>query len=191
MFEPITIPRLNEYTDKVKELDKLLEKKKKILERAAGTHGVDYSKIKVTAGNGNKTSEQERCVMALQKVNAEIEFLKHKCFGVYGLLEEHAVIKTQIARIRKWNYRKVLVYRYLEKWKWSEIIQDFFEFEEDYDTEKDGKYKDIVMYWHRRALEELEKVSNKPYLPAENKQLHFEIKKGNEDERISKSVTGI
>lgn len=173
MFEPISIARLEEYTDKVKELDKLLEKKKKILERAAGTHGVDYSKIKVTSGNSQKTSEQEHFAMALQKVNAEIEFLKYKCFGVYGLLEEHAVLKTQIARIRKWNYRKLLVYRYLEKWKWSEIVQDFFEFESDYDDEKNGKYWDIVMYWHRRALEELEKVSNKPYIPALPKQIRI------------------
>lgn len=49
---------------------------------------------------------------------------------------EHKIIKTQIARIKKWNYRKILVYRYLEKWKWSDIISDFFGFEEDFEEEK-------------------------------------------------------
>lgn len=183
MFEPITIARLNEYTEKVAELDSKLEKRKNIIARMGGTHSVDYSKIKVTNGNGQKTSEQEHLTMALQKVNAEIDFLKYKCFKVYGLLEEHAVIKAQISRVPKWNYKKVLIYRYLEKWKWAEIVQDFFEFEDDYEEEKKGKYWDIVMYWNRRALEELEKVSNKPYLPAKNQQLHLEIKENTCDDR--------
>lgn len=160
MYEPITIQRLNDYTEIVKELDFLLRKKEQIKAKLGILSGVDYSKIKVTAGNGQKTSEQEHYAMALQKINKKID--EYKAW----LVPEHQIIKTQIARVKKWNYRKILVYRYLEKWKWSEIIQDFFEFEEDFETEKDTKYKDTVMYWHRRALEELEKVSNKPYLPA-------------------------
>ena len=164
-FEPITPERMKDYSQKVKELDKLIDRKKLILNSAAGAHGVDYSKLKVTTGNGNRTSEEERYVSALKKVDEEINHYLYKVFGVYGLVEEHEVIKTQIKRIKKWNYRKILVYRYLEKWKWSEIIQDFFEFESDYEEEKNGKYKDTVMYWHTRALEELKKVSEKPYVP--------------------------
>lgn len=164
-YEPITVERLQDYTDRVKELDALLTKKKNIISKMSSLHGVDYSRIKVTAGNNAKTSEQEHYAMSLQKVNSEIDYLNYKVFGVYGLIEEHRVITAQIRRIKKWNYRKILVYRYLEKWKWSEIIQDFFEFESDYEEEKNGKYKDTVMYWHTRALEELQKVSEKPYIP--------------------------
>lgn len=171
-FEPITIQRLEDYCDKVRELDCLLDKKQKLLSKINSLKGVDYSQAKVTQSNRKKTTEEEYFSMALENVNREIYFLKYKCFGVYGLLEEHKVIKTQIARIKKWNYRKILVYRYLEKWKWAEIVQDFFEFEEDYETEKNDKYRDTVMYWHRQALKELEKVSNKPYKPI-SKQLHI------------------
>lgn len=164
-YEPITVERLKEYTERVKELDALLQKKKNIISKIGSTHGIDYSRIKVTSGNTGKTSEQEHYAMSLQKINSEIDFLKYKVFECYGLVEEHEVIKAQIKRIKKWNYRKILVYRYLEKWKWSEIIQDFFEFESDYEDEKNGKYKDTVMYWHTRALEELKKISEKPYVP--------------------------
>lgn len=172
MYEPITIKRLNDYTEIVKELDFLLRQKEQIKSKLGILSGVDYSKIKVTAGNRQKTSEQEHYAMALQKVNKKID--EYKAW----LVPEHSIIKTQIARVKKWNYRKILVLRYLEKWKWSEIIQDFFEFEDDYETEKDTKYKDIVMYWHRRALEELEKVSAKPYVLRSLKQLVLEEQKG-------------
>ncbi len=160
MYEPITIQRLNDYTEIVKELDSLLRNKEQIKAKLGILQGVDYSKIKVTAGNGRKTSEQEHYAMALQKINKKID--EYKAW----LIPEHQIIKTQIARVKKGKYRKVLVYRYLEKWKWSEIIQDFFEFEDDFEEEKNSKYWDRMMYWHKRALEELEKVSNKPYLPA-------------------------
>ena len=121
--------------------------------------GVLYAKInEPTSGNSARTSEQEHYVLALQKINKKID--EYKAW----LLPEHQIIKTQIARIKKWNYRKILVYRYLEKWKWAEIVQDFFEFEDDYKEEKDTKYKEKVMYWHRQALAELEKVSSKPYI---------------------------
>lgn len=182
MYEPITIQRLNDYTEIVKELDFLLRKKEQIKAKLGILSGVDYSKIKVTAGNGQKTSEQEHYAMALQKINKKID--EYKAW----LVPEHQIIKTQIARVKKWNYRKILVYRYLEKWKWSEIIQDFFEFEEDFETEKDTKYKDTVMYWHRRALEELEKVSNKPYLPAV-KQLPLNERSNNAERNKSGSLT--
>lgn len=182
MYEPITIQRLNDYTEIVKELDFLLRKKEQIKAKLGILSGVDYSKIKVTAGNGQKTSEQEHYAMTLQKINKKID--EYKAW----LVPEHQIIKTQIARVKKWNYRKILVYRYLEKWKWSEIIQDFFEFEEDFETEKDTKYKDTVMYWHRRALEELEKVSNKPYLPAVE-QLPLNERSNNAERNKSDSLT--
>lgn len=164
MYEPITIKRLDDYTEIVKELDFLLRKKEQIKAKLGILSGIDYSKIKVTAGNGQKTSEQEHYVMALQKINKKID--EYKAW----LVPEHQIIKTQIARVKKWNYRKILVYRYLEKWKWSEIIQDFFEFEDDFEEEKNLKYKDKIFDWNRRALAELEKVSAMPYVKA-SKQL--------------------
>ena len=99
MYEPITIERLDNYTEIVKELDFLLKQKSQIKSKLGLLSGVDYSKIKVTAGNGQKTSEQEHYVMALQKINKKID--EYRAW----LVPEHQIIKTQIARIKKWNYR--------------------------------------------------------------------------------------
>ena len=185
-YEPITVARLNQYTDKVTELDALLDKKQKIQAKLDGLKGVDYSKQKITTGNAQNTSNQEYYAMKLEKVNQEIDKLKYKCFGVYGLLEEHEVIKTQIARIQggkeSWKYRKILVLRYLEKWKWSEIIDEFFGFEDDFEEEKNLKYKDKIFDWNRRALAELEKVSAKPYVKIEKQLvLYGELERRNDN----------
>ena len=169
MYEPITKERLENYSESVRELDSLLKQKEGIKQKIGSLSGIDYSRIKVSSGNSSKISEQEHYVMSLQKINERIDRLRAL------VIPEHNIIKTQIARVKKWNYRKVLILRYLEKWKWSEIIEEFFGFEPDYEDEQYGKYKDTVMYWNRRALEELEKVSNKPFLPVKQLPLELEV----------------
>lgn len=166
MYEPITIERLDNYAEIVKEYDYLLHQKNNLIKKL-GLKAVDYSKIKVTSGNGAKVSEQEHYVMSLQKVNAKIADYES------WLKPEKEIIKTQIARIKKWHFRKILVLRYIEKWKWSEIIDEFFGFEDDFEDEKNLKYKDKIFDWNRRALAELEKVSAMPYKKA-TKQLVLE-----------------
>ena len=166
MYEPITIERLDNYAEIVKEYDYLLHQKNNLIKKL-GLKGVDYSKIKVTSGNGAKISEQEHYVMSLQKINAKIADYES------WLKPEKEIIKTQIARIKKWHFRKILVLRYIEKWKWSEIIDEFFGFEDDFEDEKNLKYKDKIFDWNRRALAELEKVSAMPYIP-NTKQLVME-----------------
>lgn len=162
MYEPITQERLDRYSETVRELDFLLRQKESIKAKVGNLSGIDYSKIKVTSGNSNKVSEQERYTAALSDINEKIDKLRAV------VIPEHNIIKTQIARVKKWNYRKVLILRYLEKWKWSEIVDEFFSFEADYDEGKFGKYKDTIMYWNRRAIEELTKVSEKPYVSKQN-----------------------
>ena len=166
MYEPITIERLDNYAEIVKEYDYLLHQKNNLIKKL-GLKAVDYSKIKVTAGNGAKISEQEHYVMSLQKINAKIADYES------WLKPEKEIIKTQIARIKKWHFRKILVLRYIEKWKWLEIIDEFFGFEDDFEDEKNLKYKDKIFDWNRRALAELEKVSAMPYIPS-SKQLVLE-----------------
>ena len=166
MYEPITIERLDNYAEIVKEYDYLLRQKNNLIKKL-GLKAVDYSKIKVTSGNGAKISEEEHYVMSLQKINAKIADYE------IWLKPEKEIIKTQIARIKKWHFRKILVLRYIEKWKWSEIIDEFFGFEDDFEDEKNLKYKDKIFDWNRRALAELEKVSAMPYIPS-TKQLVLE-----------------
>lgn len=164
LYEPITIKRLEDYSEIVKELDFLLRQKEQLKSKLGLLSGIDYSRIKVTSGNSARTSEQEHYVLALQKINKKID--EYKAW----LLPEHQIIKTQIARIKKWNYRKILVLRYIEKWKWSEIIDEFFGFEDDFEEEKNLRYKDKIFDWNKAALAELEKISAKPYVKA-SKQL--------------------
>lgn len=166
MFEVITQERLDKYKELVKELDSLLEQKKKIVSKL-GLQGVNYSKDKVTVGNKHKLTEEERYTNALIKINSDIDKIRPI------IQKEHLILKTQISRIKKWEYRKLLVYRYIEDWKWSEISQDFFEFEDDYQEEKNDKYHTKLMYWHRRALEELQKVSERPFIKYQ--QLNLEV----------------
>lgn len=166
MYEIITQERLKSYLYSVQELNKLLEQKKKIMDRL-GIKGVDYSKDKVTSGNKMPLTEEEEYTNKLLKINSQIEKIKPP------IVREHQILKTQIGRIKKHEYRKLLVYRYIEGWKWDEIKQDFFEFEDDFKEEKNDKYHTKIMYWHRRALEELQKVSNKPFIKYE--QIKLEV----------------
>lgn len=158
-YEVITTDRLDNYAEIVKEYKTLLKHKKVLIEKIGTLKGVDYSGIKVQPGNGLKTTEQEHYAMKLEQINSKIA--EYEAW----IPPEKEIIKTQIARVRKRDYRKLLVLRYIEKWKWKEIIQEFFEFEIDYEDQKQTKYKDTIMYWNRRALEELKKVSEKPYIP--------------------------
>lgn len=160
MFELITQERLEHYLEQVRELNSLCEQKEKIMSKL-GLHGVDYSKDKVTHGNKLSLTEEEQYTNKLLKINKQIDKLTP------FVSQEHLILKTQISRIKKYEYRKLLVYRYIEKWKWNEIIQDFFEFEDDYKEQKNDKYHTKIMYWHRRALEELQKVSKKPFIKYE------------------------
>ena len=159
MYEPIDRERLKCYTDRIRELDCLLKRKLSI-ERKIGLSGVDYSKIKVTTGNGRQLSEQERHALTLEKINRRIS--EYRAW----VIPEHEIIKTQISRVSRWEYRKVLALRYLEGWKWSEITADFFKLEADFEEQKHDKYKRMVMFWNNAAMRELEAISNTPYIPA-------------------------
>lgn len=159
-YEPITIQRLDDFGAVFREYESLKDQKYK-LEKQLGLSGVDYSKMKVTKGNGQNFSEQERFAIALQKINAKL--LEYEQW----LNPEKEIIVSQISRIKRQEYRKILVLRYIEKWKWSEIIQECFWFEADYEIEKQSKYKDKVLYWNRQALKELETISQKPYVKVE------------------------
>ena len=159
VYEPITLQRMSDFVEIQKEYQELLDRKKKMTARLSSLPAVDYTRVHVANGSSKPISAQERYVLALERLNAEIR----KYEGWLPLEKE--IIKNQIARISKPRYRQVLILRYLERWKWSEIIEECFWFEPDFEEEKHNKYKDIVMYWNRRGLEELEKVSNKPYVP--------------------------
>lgn len=157
----ITLKRLDDFGEVLREYGALLKQKSNLEKRINPLKGVDYSKEKVINGTSRKNSEQERYVLQLEKINARIAYYDE------WLIPEREIIETQIARVRRWEYRKILVLRYIEKWKWSEIIHEFFSFENDFEEQKRDKYKDKVLYWNRQALKELEKVGQKSYIKTE------------------------
>lgn len=165
-YEPITLKRLDDFGEIMKEYETLKRHKRNLIEKCNTLKSIDYSKIKVQTGNGPKISEQEHYAIKLQSINDKIR--EYEAW----IRPEKEIIKNQIARVPKRDYRKLLILRYIDKWKWSEIIQEFFEFELDYEDQKNYRYKDTIMYWNRRALEELQKISAQPYVPVAE-QLHI------------------
>ena len=157
--EAITKQRLEDFGEVIREYNEL-KRQKFLITKKLGLKGVDYSKIKVTNGDSRHSSEQERYIAKLERINNKIKEYEE------WINPEKEIIKNQIARVKRWEFRKVLVYRYIEKWKISEIVQDFFEFEDDYEENKNDKYKERILYWLDRGYQELEEISSKPYIPA-------------------------
>lgn len=165
-YETITKERLKTYLDKVQELNFLLQRKHN-LETKNGLKGVDLSKTKVTNGNSKPFSTPEKHAIELERVNNDIK--KARAF----LDTEHKELITQIGRLKRWYWRRVIVYKYVEAWKISEIISYFFGDEDDYEVEKEGKYRKKVERWLDEAVENLQKVSEKPFIK-QSKQLIIE-----------------
>ena len=166
-YETITKERLKTYLDKVQELNFIMEKKHRI-EAKCGLKGVDLSKIKVINGSSKPFSAPENFTIELEKINKDIKEIR-----AY-LDTEHKELITQIRRLKRWYWRRVIVYKYIEAWKMSEITAYFFGDEEDFEIEKEGKYRKKVERWLDEAVENLQKVSEKPFIKRE-RQLVIEM----------------
>lgn len=138
-----------------------------LIKRINTLKSVDYSKDRVTNGASQHVSEEERFTLRLEKINGLIA----ECEKI--LLPAKERLKQQISRIKRAEYRKILILRYVERWKWSDIIQECFWYEEDFDKSDYTKYKDKVLYWNRASLKALEDLSDKPFIPAN--QLHIGV----------------
>lgn len=137
------------------------KKQKNILEQRIGNlKAVNYNKDKVMNGSSSHLSEQERYAMRLEKLNGLIK----ECEEI--LLPAKERLKQHIKRIKKTEYRKILILRYIERWKWTDIINECFWYEEDINTNFE-KYKDKCLFWNRSALKQLEELTEKPYIKAE------------------------
>lgn len=159
-YETITKDRLKTYLDKVQELNFLMQRKHRI-ELKCGLKGVDLSKTKVINGSSKPFSTPEQFTIELERINNEIK--KSRAF----LDTEHKELTAQIGRLKRWYWRRVVVYKYLEAWKISEIVSYFFSDEEDFEIEKDLKYRKKIERWLDEAIENLEKISEKPFIKKE------------------------
>jgi hypothetical protein len=157
-IEYVDEKRLIKYTDMVSRLNFLIEKKESLKAKYNSIKGIDYQKIKVDTGNQPKLSSQEKIAMAIEKVSKELDTLK------FAVKKEHEIIKVQIARISVWQYRYLLVFRYLDKKPWNEIRDYFFENQPDYNDEPE-KYKTKIMKWRASAIRNLIETSSHPFVP--------------------------
>lgn len=138
-----------------------------LLKRINALKAVNYTSEKVTNGASSHLSEQERFAMKLEKINTTIK----ECESILFPAKER--LKKQISRIKRAEYRKILILRYIERWKWSDIIEECYWYESDFDK-SEQKWKDKIMQQNRAALSQLEKLSDKAYIPTE-KQLQIEV----------------
>ena len=126
---------------------------------------IDYSKDKVMNGASQHISEQERFAMKLEKINrliAEAETI---------LLPAKARLITQIRRIKNSNHRAVLILYFVERRKLTDIVEYLFDVQLDYEEKKDTTYLDCVKRWKREAIEKLEELNNKAYVPVKQLQI--------------------
>lgn len=140
-----------------------------LVKRINALKAVNYTSEKVTNGASSHISEQERFAMKLEKINTTIK----ECESILFPAKER--LKKQISRIKRAEYRKILILRYVERWKWSDIIEECFWYETNFDK-TDPKWKDKIMQQNRAALSQLEKLADKPYIPTEE-QLTLEVNK--------------
>ena len=180
MYEPITRERLDRYLDNCKTLAHY-EQKKRNLEKKVGLSGIDYSKIKVTAGNGHKLSEQERYVAILERVNKEITVLRAE------LEPEHENIINQIRRLKSYKSRIIITLKYIEGRSTQDLVEYFFcddvlwnpegnlqDFKKSTEYEN---YRRQYLLWQQKAIEDIEEISGVPFAPANQvfKQLYLEV----------------
>ena len=111
LYKIVRKERLNKYRNQICQLNFLRNKKYEIL-NTFGLKAYDYSKIKVTTGNGKKLTEQERAVLNVEKYDKKIKELAAR------IEPERAELEAQIDRVdsesNNWRHAESLRSYYLE-----------------------------------------------------------------------------
>lgn len=143
--------------------------------------GVDYSKIKVTAGNGHRLSEQERYVSILERVNHEIDAIRAE------IEPEHEIIVNQIRRLKSSKSRTIITLKYIEGRSTQDLVEYFFCDDPLFNPENNltdfkkspeyENYRRQYLLWQQKAIEDIEEISGVAFAPANQvfKQLYLEI----------------
>ena len=131
LWKIIKKDRLNRHRNLVAKLDFLRKRKFEILNQF-GLKAYDYSKIKVTSGS-KKMTDQERAVIALEKLSKEIKELEAV------VLPEQKEIETQIERLNSisddWRHADVLKRLYVDGERMKDVILTYYK----EDNKKDRK----------------------------------------------------
>lgn len=171
MNEQITKESLQRFFNLVQYWRKLLERKQVIIETLS-IHGVSYSDTKVSSGNSKKLSEQERYVIALERINNELSKLSSE------LEKNKEFIKSQLRRMTNPISSKIIQLKYIDNWHTWEIIEDLYignpKWNPNMDLEefkKSPEYEAFRNDFYKRearAISELEKLTGQAFVPNQN-----------------------
>ncbi len=157
LYKIIRQERLTQYRNRVRQLNFLRSKKYEIL-NSCGLKAYDYTKIKVTSGNGKRLTEQERAVLIVEKYDKKIKELEAIISTDTQELEE------QIARVDQksdnWKHAEVLRCFYLEGETKQETALRIYG---DDSKQAVKNLSELI----KTALEILEKVSSTPFVKIE------------------------
>lgn len=134
-------------------------------------HGVSYDGIKVTSGNGKRLTEQERFVIALERIDNELK-------SVTKELEEYKqVLLDNIKRLTPIS-SKIIQLRYIDQWQTWQVIEDLFigdpRWNPNMDLEefkKTPEYDYFRKYYYKlenTAINQLVKVTGQAFVPNQN-----------------------
>lgn len=137
----------------------------RLINKINSLKSIDYSKDKVINGASIHVSEQERFVLKLEKINKLITEAETV------LLPAKKRLIKQIVRIKNPNHRAVLILYFVERRKLTDIVEYIFDVQLDYEEKKDTTYLDCVKRWKREAIEKLEELNNKAYVPVKQLQI--------------------
>lgn len=163
--------RLRKHLNNLKRLDDAKRRKNEILSMF-GVKGYDYSKIKVTSGS-KKMTDQERAVIALEKINREIRELEAIVYP------EQKEIEAQIDRVNEksdyWQHADVLRRLYVDCQTIKDIIIDYNPSNYTYinghykciDKDKETATRRSIEGFRDTAIKILGEISETPFIPCQ------------------------
>ena len=178
-LEPTITERLNAYRQCLFDLEKFYEQKDALIKRVGTMQSMRMQPDKVTSSNKRRLSEEERFVLMLEKINAKIKEYET------GLAEGKKDLDKHIDRLPHFEWRELIRQYYFWRCEWWQITEHFFLTDPTLYVEgaKKGTQESInpnklrlVFQWRQRALYELEKLYNEPYIPT-TQQLKIGVEK--------------
>lgn len=157
LYEKIDRGYLNRHLHRVQRLDNLRSLKYQIL-NSCGLKAYDYSKIKVTAGNGQRITDQEKAAIRVEKIDKQIKELEAI------VKPEQAALSQQIERVDSMSndYRHAAILRqlYVDGDSLKEVILSFY----PEDTKENRK---SISGLRNTAEKLLAKISGTPFIKVE------------------------
>lgn len=167
--------RLSAYRQCLFDLDKLYEQKDALIKRVGQLQSLRLVPDKVQSGNKRRLSEEERYVLYLEKVNKQIS--EYESALEAGKKEMYGYID----RLPRFEWREMIRQYYFWRCEWWQVAEHLFISDPNLyvpDTKKgtqesiNSNFMRVVYQWRHKALSELERIYNTPYIPAPQ-QLHL------------------